>query len=296
MVIVKLMGGLGNQMFQYAVARRLAHVNKAPLKLDLSWFENIPHGDTCRKYELHVFECLQDVATPEEVKALRGADIGKWPKVAKSFLKSIGLFTNPAYIKEKFFHFDPELLGLSGDIYLDGFWQSAKYFEDVEEIIRADFTIRLAQDPLNNELGDTIQSCESVSIHVRRGDYINDEKTGCFHGITSMDYYNAAITEVTSRLHNPHFFVFSDDSSWAKSNLTVDVPMTCLTHNGPENGYEDLRLMSLCKHHIIANSSFSWWGAWLANNHTKMVFAPKRWFHNPGVNTDDLIPGNWIRL
>jgi hypothetical protein len=296
MVIVRLNGGMGNQMFQYATARRLALVSNSPLKLDLSWFANIPPEDTRRQYELHDFNSVQDVASPGEVKALQGVDIARWPKAVKRLLKCTGLLIKQTCVREKNYHFNPEILHLSGDIYLDGCWQSAKYFADVKETICQDFSLRLAPDPVNACLAETIQGVEAVSVHVRRGDYVADKKTGQYHGVSPLEYYRSAITEITARIANPHYFVFSDEPEWAKSNLRVDAPMVYIEHNGPEKGYEDLRLMSLCRHHIIANSSFSWWGAWLSRNPGKIVIAPQKWFNRDDINTDDLIPEGWLRL
>lgn len=296
MVIVRLTGGLGNQMFQYAAARRLAYVNAAPLKLDLSWFANIPPGDTHRQYELHVFSSMQDIASPGEVMSLRGIEIGRWPKMVKRLVKTTGLFQNQTCIREKHYHFDPEILRLRGDVYLDGYWQCEKYFEDVAETIRKDFTLRTAPDPINSEIGEVIQNSEAVSIHIRRGDYVSNAAICQYHGSSSLDYYRAAIAELKARVPNPRFFVFSDEPAWVKENLRSDVPMSYLDHNGADRAYEDLRLMSLCRHHIIANSSFSWWAAWLGDHPEKIVIAPQKWFNREDINTDDLIPEEWIRL
>jgi hypothetical protein len=296
MIIVRLAGGLGNQMFQYAAARRLAYVNDMPLKLDVKWFSNIPGGDTYRQYELQVFNCVQDIASLNEVQALRGVDITRWPKILKRLLKNTGLLMKKSCAREEHFHFDPEILRLNGDVYLDGYWQSEKYFVDIEEIIRTEFTIHSAPDPVNKEAGENIRSCEAVSIHVRRGDYVANRVIGQHYAVSSLEYYKAAIAELTARVRNPRFFVFSDEPDWVKSNLMVDAPMTYLDHNGTEKAYEDLRLMSLCKHHIITNSSFSWWGAWLSGNPGKVVIAPQKWFNREDVKIDDLIPEGWLRL
>lgn len=296
MIIVRLCGGLGNQMFQYATARRVALVNEAALKLDLSWFGNIPPGDTHRRYEMHVFNSAQDVASAKEVQALRGVDITRWPKLAKRFLDSTGLLVRQSWIKEKDHFFDPEILNLRGDAYLEGFWQSARYFDDVAETIRRDFTIRTAPDFENRKLAGLIQRSEAVSVHVRRGDYVANPITAEHHGVSPLEYYQAAMAEISSSVSNPHAFLFSDDPGWVKNNLTFEMPMTCIDHNGPDRGYEDLRLMSLCKHHIIANSSFSWWGAWLNKNAAKIVIAPRQWFNNPDFCLDDLLPPAWLRI
>ncbi len=181
-------------------------------------------------------------------------------------------------------------------MYLQGYWQSEKYFKDIEKIIRDDFTFSEEPDYQNKQMADTIKCCEAVSLHVRRGDYVSNPVTTEYHGICSEDYYRRAVREVERYCKNPQFFVFSDDPSWAKENLETGYPTTIIDFNGSEKDYEDLRLMSLCQHHIIANSSFSWWGAWLSWNPQKIVIAPKKWFNRPEINTQDLIPESWIRI
>jgi hypothetical protein len=149
----------------------------------------------------------------------------------------------------------------------------------------------------NEEMAHRIGGEESaVSIHVRRGDYVSDAGTNRFHGTCSVDYYHDAVDRISGFAPASHFFVFSDGIDWAKENLRLRQPVTYVDFNDGEKNYEDLRLMSLCKHHIIANSSFSWWGAWLNPNPDKIVIAPKKWFNDPSINTDDLIPNSWLRL
>ena len=183
-----------------------------------------------------------------------------------------------------------------GNVYLEGFWHSEKYFKDIENVIRQEFTIRDEPDALNKEMANKIMACEPVSIHIRRGDYVSDKKTNEFHGTCSLEYYNDAIGIITKEIKAPHFFVFSDDPVWVQDNLKLKFSTTYLVYNGAEKAYEDLRLMSLCKHHIIANSSFSWWGAWLSGNPYKIVIAPKKWFNDETIDTSDLIPDEWFRI
>ena len=141
-----------------------------------------------------------------------------------------------------------------------------------------------------------ILAVNSVSIHVRRGDYLTNPVTFQTHGLCDIDYYKKAIDEILDLVDKPHFFIFSDDQSWAKSNIIFGAPTDYVMHNNSLKNYEDLRLMSYCRHHIIANSSFSWWGAWLGNNPEKIVIAPKKWFNDPKIDTTDLIPDTWLRL
>jgi hypothetical protein len=284
MIIVKLTGGLGNQMFQYATARRLAHVNGTQVKLDLSWFSNIENIETSRRYELHLFNIVEEFALPDEVASLK--------KTKKSILT---LFRRSNWIHEKHYHFNPDILKLPDNVCLEGYWQSERYFKDIENIIRKEFTFKVEPDELNRRFTEAIKNSESVSIHVRRGDYVSDPATYNYHGICPIDYYIRGVKEISTRVRNPHFFIFSDDPVWVKENLKLTHPMTFIDHNGPEKAYEDLRLLSLCKNHIIANSSFSWWGAWLSENSRKTVVAPKKWFNDSAIDTSDLLPDSWIR-
>jgi len=295
MIIVKLQGGLGNQMFQYAAARRLAAATGSAIKLDLSWFEKIPEETTPRGYELHVFDTVQDVASRTEIKRIRGIDTGRWPKVSKWLLRKAGLLQSRSWIKERSYSFDPQILRLGGDCYLDGFWQSPKYFDDVADLIRKEFTVTVEPDPQNREIADLISRSVSVSVHLRRGDYVSNATAAAYHGVTPVVYYQKAMAQIASRVERTHFFIFSDDPEWARQNLTGPEPMTFVNHNGPGKGYEDLRLMKLCRHHVLANSSFSWWGAWLATDPEKIVVAPKKWFGQE-IDTSDLIPQSWLRL
>jgi len=293
MIIVKLMGGLGNQMFQYAAARRLAFANCAVLKVDLSWFKESAGVATPRHYELHALAIEENFATPEEVNRLVSGAANPVRRIAGRLISSL---SRKAYIRESHFHFTPSLLILSGDVYLEGYWQSEKYFDDVTDIIRREFTVKNAPDEWNRRIGEAVSETDSVSLHMRRGDYVASKVASDYHGVCSLDYYHAAISKITGQLRTPHFFIFSDDPAWAKENLQVDHPATFVDHNDPDHGFEDLRLMSLCKHHIIANSSFSWWGAWLGSDPHKIVIAPKRWFNDERIDISDLLPDSWLRM
>lgn len=285
MIVVKLIGGLGNQMFQYAIGRSLSLIHDVPLKLDISAFED--YDD--RAYSLKYFKINGEIAT-----ALESARFTKAKFLKRSFEK-LKPYYRRSIIVECCFDFDANILNAPGDVYLDGYWQSEKYFAEIENIIRKEFAVKTAQEGKNLELAELIASTDSVSLHIRRGDYISDPETKKVHGICNLDYYSSCVEQLTEKLRNPHFFVFSDDPDWARDNLNLSYPMTLVNHNGMDKDYEDLRLMGQCKHHIIANSSFSWWGAWLCENPNKIVIAPERWFNDPNINTNDLIPNTWIR-
>ena len=283
MIIVKLIGGLGNQMFQYAIGRHLAYKNQTKLKLDISGFK------TCklRKYELRCFNIVEEFANDIEIK------IFNLKRRFNIFFKNKNILCTEK-VKCKF---DSEVLKYKGNIYLVGYWQSEKYFKDIEAIIRREFTVKTPQTGKNKEIARQISSCKSpVSLHIRRGDFISDSHASQVHGTCNLDYYYRCVKRLTHMVKNPHFLIFSDDPEWARDNLNLSYPTTLVEHNKIDKDYEDLRLMSLCKHHIIANSTFSWWGAWLNKNPDKIVIVPKRWFTGDSIDTRDLIPEGWIRI
>lgn len=296
MIIVKLRGGLGNQMFQYAAARRLAHAHNAPLGLDISFLSG-SGADTPRSLELEHLSITAGIASPGEVARLRFKE-ARW--TAPLFSRGLQMLGKerpaPRDIRERHFHFDVTLLNAPDDVYLDGYWQSEKYFAEIGGIIRSEFTVRYPLDDRNGELAELITGSESVSLHVRRGDYASDPQAAHYHGECGPEYYTRCLDIIGEEMHDPYLFVFSDEPAWVMENLKFPFATTFVTHNGPQKGYEDMRLMSLCRHNIIANSSFSWWGAWLNGNPDKRVLAPSRWFNQPGIDTSDLLPDSWTRI
>lgn len=278
-------------MFQYAAGRRLANHLEVDLKLDISGFSQCK----LRIYYLGVFSIHENFASAEEIASLRGRKGGFADRFLRKYFKK-PLKAPSTYYEEKHFQFDSEVLRLSNSVYLDGYWQSEKYFADIGEIIRREFELKLPQTGRNRELADLISSCESVSLHVRRGDYVSNESTKQYHGVCDMDYYFRAVKELSRIIQNPHVFIFSDEPEWAHGNLKLPYPSTIVSHNSVDMSHEDLRLMSQCRHHIIANSTFSWWGAWLGQNSDKVVVAPLRWFSRIENNAQDIIPSGWIRV
>ena len=205
-------------------------------------------------------------------------------------------FRNSNWIVEKQFHFDSETLEAKNNVLLDGYWQSEKYFVDIKEILRREFIVKYQQNSESQKFADFIRSTQSVSVHVRRTDYLENPLTNQIHGTCNQDYYDRAVSYISDRISNPHLFVFSDEPQWARDNLKYDFPTTIVDCNDASRNYEDLRLMSSCKHNIIANSSFSWWAGWLNLNPNKIVIAPQNWFNDTSRNTKDIIPDQWIKL
>jgi hypothetical protein len=189
------------------------------------------------------------------------------------------------------------MLRIPDGVFLSGYWQSEKYFSDAIGVIRDTFAFRRPPSGLNNSLATQIaaQNATAISLHVRRGDYVHKAAVSQTHGSCSLSYYDAAVRHMASHVKTPHFYVFSDDTDWVRANLNMPFPHVFVEHNRGSASYEDMRLMSLCRHHIIANSSFSWWGAWLNADPEKIVVAPDKWFNNENV-VEDLFLSDWVRL
>ncbi len=293
MIILQLSGGLGNQMFQYAFGRAISKRLGVELVLDLS----DPTLQIHNGYELRrTFNIQARAATKSDIKTVLG--LFRHNNV-KRVIRKLGLsqFFPMSYLIETHFNFMPQTLKISDNTYLSGYWQSEKYFKEVIDIIFEDFTFFLPMSEMNQSLSaDIIDEKETaISLHVRRGDFVNNLEFNKVHGNLSQEYYISAIKFMAEHVKSPRFYVFSDDMNWACNNLGSSFPFIFVDHNRGKLSYEDMRLMSLCKHNIIANSSFSWWGAWLNSNPEKMVIAPKYWFSNK-TNTQDLIPQGWKLL
>ena len=287
MIISRLIGGLGNQMFQYAVGRSLAIANSCELKLDVSGFENYTLHNG---YELDIFNIKAGIANSKEVSRL----VSKQSRLMRFVFRKLKIKKSTHFL-EKSFTFDHNFFDAKPPVYLDGYWQSYKYFESIEPQLKQEFSLKNSISRLNLDISEQISSVNAVSVHIRRGDYVSNKHTNSVHGLCSLDYYRAAIQTITERVENPFFFIFSDDIAWIKDNLTTNSDTVYVDHNSGKQSYNDMYLMSLCQHHIIANSSFSWWGAWLGANAKKIVIAPKQWFVNDTV-TNDLIPKSLLRL
>lgn len=279
-------------MFQYAAGRSLSTYSQSELFLDLRDFKGYEFQ---RRYELEtVFALTVKEASPELIHQRIG-----WrdQKYLQKLLKrpQFSKYRGSNLIIEPHFHYWPGFFGASSDAYLYGYWQSEKYFKSIEDIIRSDFQFHPPLDSRNISVQNSMYETQSISLHIRRGDYLTDLKTTKVMAVCSLDYYQRAVDHIRANVWDPVFYIFSDDIEWARKNFDFCTNSIYIDHNQDLDSYKDMQLMSSCKHHIIANSSFSWWGAWLNASLEKIVIAPKQWFANRN-NDQDLIPESWIRL
>ncbi len=295
MICVQLNGGLGNQMFQYACARSLAYLYQTNVVLDKSQLRNNQKNITTRSYCLDIFNIQVEEISESSLRKVKPLI---YRIINTLFFKifSKGIQTSKYFI-ENGFRYNSAIKKVQNNCFLSGYWQSPLYFQSIEHIIRNDFSFPDNLSSCNEIILNDIKNTNSVSLHVRRTDFINNSVHD-IHGFCSLDYYRGAMNIILGKVENPIFFVFSDDIEWVKENLKIESKVIFVSGNSGKKSYIDMQLMSLCKHNIIANSSFSWWGAWLNKNENKIVIAPQKWFAKKNLNdqTVDLIPPTWIRI
>lgn len=285
-VVVGLSGGLGNQMFQYATGRSLADRLGSPLVLDVSWFG----GQLDRRFALAQF-CIEAVQRSQcSWLPPRGQALAS--RLSRRWLSRI--MDVPVW-REPHFHYSTEFTTLYEPVFLEGYWQSERYFQDIRLQLLQEFALRKPLPPASAKLLEKIGGCDAICVHVRRGDYLSNPVSAKVHGTCSVDYYHAGVGELCQGLVRPHCFVFSDDPVWVRASITFNCPMTVVDLNGPDDAHLDLVLMAACHHFLIANSSLSWWGAWLGNHVGKKVIAPEHWFLTAEKDTRDLLPDSWQR-
>lgn len=283
MKVIQFLGGLGNQMFQYAFYKALK--KRFPnVKADLNGYQN---------YNLHngfeleqIFNIKVDKISPLTTNVFRS---GKW--IYRKLRRVLNL-KNTYNEEEKLFSFDPSIFNNTKTAYYWGYWQNFKYFEDIADEIRTDFQFQKDLSKKNQQVLEEIKKSNSVSIHVRRGDYLKDSLLG---GLCGIYYYEQGIKYIQSNVTSPKFFIFSDDIPWCRENLNLP-GSEIISWNNQSSSYIDMQLMSSCKHHIIANSSFSWWGAWLNENLNKIIIYPKKWVNTDSSEITMSAPDSWIRF
>lgn len=283
MIIVSINGGLGNQLFQYAFGKHLAHLHHDEVYFDLSVFDNPGH----REFALHHFNVAIKEAGQAQLPFTFRKNFRKFGLISRMLNKVLYPYQ---IITQKQFNFDASYLKKIENAYYWGSWQSEQYFSEVKGLIQDEFTFK-ENHFLDEEqdIHQKIKASNAICLHVRRGDYIGNK----LHPVCDISYYQQAINLIAEKVENPYFFIFSDDISWCENNVSTD-----WQHEFVNTGetWRDFRLMSYCKHFIIANSSFSWWAAYLGKDEDKIVISPKKWFKNIDYCTKDLRPEMWLAI
>lgn len=286
MIVTHIFGGLGNQLFQLATGIGLSERLGVELRMDTRYFDKPRPDVNCLGHFNHrtleadrrgLPAMRHDGLLPYLAAKMRGSD---WP-----------------VYQENSMAFDAAVNALPDGSYLKGYWQCEKYFSDQAEAVRDRLGVLTPPTPENIITMAAQDVCFPVSLHIRRGDYVTNAKFNAVHGTCDLDYYSRAADYIASNTDQDiTFFCFSDDPDWVEENLKLPYKMKIMRDNGVALNYEDIRLMSRCKHHIVANSSFSWWGAWLNPEPEKIVVAPKQWFADPRLQDHDLVPEDWVEI
>lgn len=285
MIVIEASGGLGNQMFQYALYKKLESMDK-DVVMDTSFFRS---KQNLRELEIGVFGVQYRSITDKEAAYIRG--YGYQDTIIdkiKYKLKSSKIKT----YKDTIENFQSKIFEMD-DVYLCGYWQSEKYFKDIRNTILEEFSFPLETKERFQDLCKQMQKENSISIHIRRSDYLTEQNVKVYGNICTEKYYENATAYMDRKIENPHYYVFTDDLEWTRDYFKGE-QYTIVDENRGKDSYADMYLMSQCKHNIIANSSFSWWGAWLNKNLNKKVLAPKKWFHNH--EKDEIVCEDWIRI
>ena len=290
-VIARIEGGLGNQLFQYATARSLADRLGCELALDLRGLAK----NADRPYQLDCYQVRASIAEDALLQQLPHWRSSRSGRLQSRFSQSFPWLSSYPNFWPNSFAFDPRFEHIARPVFLLGYWQSEKYFAWNRRRLLQDITLLEPLTPDTPWLKH-MQASTSVALHIRRGDYVSNAAAAAIHGLCDLRYYASAVALLRQRLSDLEVFVFSDDLQWARDHLKLGVPTHFVQNVGTNTGMQDLDLMTHCKHHVIANSSFSWWGAWRCIAQEQQVIAPRRWFQDTGVDTSDVIPARWQLL
>jgi hypothetical protein len=291
-IVVRLAGGLGNQMFQYAAGRSLAKARNTELKLDISSYAT----QSLRSYRLGYLNICEQLASPEDMAQFGTIAMGRLAHWKRRLRQWVAATANSYVLEERHpLRFDRRIVASPDNTLLLGYWQNERYFSAIRETLNNEFQPRYALESYSLKVAETIRDTAAVGVHVRRGDYASNRQTRAIHGLCSPDYYERCGQAMVEQLPQAHFVVFSDDIGWAKRNIRFPRAVTYVQRDERDRDYEDLHLLSLCRHFILANSTFSWWGVWLANAQDGIVYAPQRWFATNKYDTSEFIPSQWRR-
>jgi hypothetical protein len=289
--IVRLRGGLGNQLFQYAFGRAAALKYGSTLLLDTSLLSSKDPTITPREYALAPFRIAAGLLDESRARkfGVRTSRVGLW--LARRGMAGGGC----KYVLERRLGYDAAALdGVKSNAIFEGYWQSEKYFLQCAAQLRDELSI--TESPALRLACADVAGEVSVSVHVRRGDYMTNAAASEMHGVCPLSYYEACFDYIETTVRKPRYYLFTDDTEWAeKSQGFFSREMTLVSQRARLLPHEELVLMSRCRHHILANSSFSWWGAWLDERPDTVVVAPNRWFKSD-IEATDLLPSRWRRL
>lgn len=286
MIVSVISDGFGNQLFQYACGRMLAEKFQTSLRLEVGSFASNP----LRKYELGHLNVEERFISAKQVARLTG-DRGTPRSVLATLLNRRGASEPYTYLKQPDHHYFTGITAATANTVLRGYWQSEKYFRKAAPTIRREFTLKEGLQGPNKDLAAKMSHPSSVSVHFRRTDYL----TVNYLSVCGIDYYQRAIAHIQARVSDPRLFVFADDLEWVRQHVDFGLPTTYVDNNRGDDSYKDLFLMSRCSHNIMANSTFSWWGAWLNDNPEKIVIGPDKWL-GPTMYDRDVMPDAWVRL
>lgn len=291
MIVVRICGGLGNQLFQYAAGRALSIQYGTDLVADTRLYQK----DRFRSYLLDQYFTA---FSPEDVLLRERLTLPPARNRIPAFLLwRMTCGRRLRYAREAGMPYDASLSCLGPNVYLHGYWQTERYFAGIADLLHKELELRHPPDARNAAYLERLAGRVSVSMHVRRGDYVSNPKAARVHGTCSIDYYQRATKRIAEQTgEDPVFHIFSDDPEWTSQNLRLPFETSYVTHNDTDHATDDLRLMAACNHHVVANSTFSWWGAWLNPSPDKIVVACREWFRDPTKDARDLVPQDWIRV
>jgi hypothetical protein len=304
MIITWLTGGLGNQMFQYAAGLALAEKRRTVLKLDAGWFREYAEYEAHNRYALSCFNITEQFATEEEVERVRGADLTRIERVSAGLARALHFYRHARRYgggghrhEAERFGFYPGFFDQPDNTYLHGMWQSERFFAPAADLLRLHFSFRYPAASAVDELSARIRNDgPSVAVHFRRGDYVRNPKFASEIGVLGADYYRRAVAAVRERAPGAKLYVFSDDIDAVEREFKPEGACTFIRVGPSVQSHEKIRLMSLCDHAIVSNSTFAWWGAWLNPKANKIVIAPDPWFVGQPEKSADMTPSSWLRL
>ena len=303
MIITWLTGGLGNQMFQYAAGLALAERRRTVCKLDVSWFRHDPAYEAHNRYALSCFNLTEQFATQEEIDRARGVPLTRTERWSVALARALRLrqyaarHATPAHWHQPpTARFYPEFFDQPDGTYLNGMFQSELFFGESADLLRLHFTFRYPATPAVAAMAARIRSGPSACVHFRRGDYARNATFASQIGVIGPDYYRRAVARLRAEHPDVTLYVFSDDIDAVEREFAPGGAVVFVRAAEHVNSYDKIRLMALCEHNIIANSTFSWWGAWLNPSPAKMVIAPDPWFAGPQHDGSDLVPASWVHL